>query len=166
MKIERVIMLDAPIDRVWKIVGEDFTDIGAWAAAVPSSKELDGAAVDGAPAAGRTCAVAVPGFDYLEETITNFDASEKAFTFQINEGLPGFVTSGFSNWKLTSEGDDRTKVVVESTIETKGIVGSIMGPMLKLNLKNTLKGLERDLRAIAETGEPSAAKKKQLAKLK
>ncbi len=165
MEIERNMLLDAPIDRVWEIVGEEFADIGSWATAVPSSTVLEGDAVEGAPTAGRTCAVAVPGFDYLEETLTEFDATTKSFTFEINAGLPGFVTNGYSKWQLHEESSERTRVELRSVIETKGLLGAVMGPMLKLNLKRTLKGIEKDLRHIAETGEPSPAKQRQLAKL-
>ena len=50
-------------------------------------------------------------------------------------------------------------------VKTKGLLGSIMNPMMKMQLKKQLVHIPNDLKHFIETGNPSQNKAKELEKL-
>ena len=164
VSIDRDFVVNAPIERVWKITAEDFANVGSWASQIPNSTAHAGEAIAGAPASGRTCAVAVPGFSKIDEALTAYDPAERTFSYEVLSGLPSFVTKASNRWRLIELGPDQTRLELRGTLETRGLLGRLMAPMLKLNLIRAAKIIESDLRHIAEKGIPSPAKQKQLAR--
>lgn len=49
-------------------------------------------------------------------------------------------------------------------METKGLKGVIMGPMMKMKLNKTMEGILQDFKTFVETGKVSQQKEKELAK--
>ncbi len=164
VSIDRDFVVDAPIERVWKITAEDFANVGSWASQIPNSTAHAGEAIEGAPTAGRTCAIAVPGFSKIDEALTAYDPAERTFSYEVLSGLPKLVTKASNQWHLVELGPNQTRIELRGMFETRGLLGRVMAPMLKLNLTRTSKIIESDLRHMAEKGVPSPAKRKQLDK--
>jgi len=53
---------------------------------------------------------------------------------------------------------------MNKAMQTKGIKGAIMGPMMKMNLNKMITGVLSDLKTFVETGKPSEHKMKEMAK--
>lgn len=153
----------ASMHYLWSITAEDFAGIGRWATSVPRSAAREGPAVGGAPVAGRTCAVNVPGFSHLDERLIRYEPDNRVFAYRAESGMPSFVTDATNTWQLTEVGPEATRVSMTVEVSTRGLVGTVALPMLWLNIQRTLRSVERDLTHYAETGDVSRAKKRQLA---
>ncbi|MGI9557907.1 MAG: SRPBCC family protein [Solirubrobacterales bacterium] len=165
MRIAKNVEIDAPVDQVWEIVGPGFHRVGEWATPVPHSEAKAGEPVHAeAPVAGRTCETTVSSFPALDERLSAYDEKGHSLTYEVVDGLPGFVSDAHNTWKLKPLGTSRTLVTLDGTIETRGI-GRVMSPMLRLQLNRAINQSVDDLRIYAETGEISERKQRSLAKL-
>lgn len=106
--IETVRIVDAPRDAVWKAVAEDFGDVSKWASVI-SKNTLDAGPEGGLMGAKRSCFIPSFGGSTVEK-VTEFDEEAGVFTYQVLEGLPPFVTSGFNRWTVQDMGDGKTKL--------------------------------------------------------
>jgi hypothetical protein len=162
VKIYHSVEIDAPVDRLWNILADEFADIGLWATAVPSSK-AEGTPptwLPDAPAATRSCDLNLPGIRAISETITRFDPANHVLSYRVDEGMPSFVTGVSNTWSLTSVGPGRTRVTMLAEATLGGAVGTLATPMMRLNFARTLRGLGRDLAIYAVTGLPSDSKRR------
>lgn len=160
MQFQKSIDIDAPIDRVWRVVAHEFADVGTWSSAVQSSgANLEAAVPDGATVGGRVCATS---FGDLKETFTAYDEARHQFTFRVT-GMPSYITLAQNTVTATPTGVGTTEVSLNIRMETSA-VGKVMGPMFAIKLKTTLNTFLDELKAYVERGEVSGRKKKQLAK--
>ena len=165
MQVNHQFEIDAPIERVWDVVGNGFAEIGEWSTAVPASQAHGGASdLPHAPVAGRSCQVAAPGFGAISEKLIGFDPATHTLTYRVEDGMPRFVSEAQNTWRLTPIDDRRTKVSMTAVFASNGIVGKVTVPILKFNVRRTLASIERDLSHYLTTGRPSQAKTNQVAK--
>ena len=152
MKITRTIEIQAPAEAVWEIVGRSFADIGTWATRIQSSQAIRPA--PGAPPTGRTCAVAIPGVDAVQETLVGYD--DAAMTLEYTgSGLPGFVTEARNRWTVEPIGAV-CRVSAEARLTLTGWARAWALPMRIALTREGDRTLE-DLRHFAEHGEPRLA---------
>ncbi len=165
LNISKTTTIDTSADKLWTILADQFTDVGSWSSSVASSGPNQAANIvlDGAPVGGRICEV--PGFGSTDERLTHFDADKKTFTYSLTaDKIPRFVTGMRNTWTLTSQPGGKTLVGSQIRGNAGGIMGALMGPMMKMKFKKTIGDVLTDLKIYAESGEASAAKKKQLVK--
>ena len=164
MRIAKSIEIEAPAERVWRIIGEEFDRVGEWATPVPHSAAAARQPINAdAPVAGRTCETSVAGFPSLNETLTAYDDAQRTLAFEIVEGMPGFVSEARNEWRIDELGPNRTQVTLDGRIETRG-VGRIMAPIMRFQLNRAIDQTVEDLQVYAATGEVSARKRRSLEK--
>jgi hypothetical protein len=148
--------INTSAERVWEILSGEFTDISSWARNVAHSKARESAdtlAVGG----GRVCEV--PGFGLTDERFTRYDESNKTFSFSVEaEKIPGFFKNMESTWKVVPTGPNKSVVSTKIAGNATGVMGALVGPMMKRKFNGTLDQIYEDLRVYAETGEVSEAK--------
>ena len=165
IEISKSIKINASANAVWKIVSDDFATVSSWASAVDAShaSPAAGEPVNGAPVAGRVCAV--PGFGEINETIVAYDAAVQSLTFEATASkIPSFVKDLQNRLSVTPLGPQSCEFSTNLTADATGVMGAMMGPMMKRKFAATLETLVNDLKSFAETGTPSPAKAKALAK--
>lgn len=146
-------LINKPIQEVWKCVFDDFANAHLWATGTP------------------TCRKGEPNEDFdrvcdtetgrLTDTITNVDYQNYMFEFSVN-GLPFFVRSVVSTWKLRQISATQTEIILGPRIEVKPGVGTIAQIPMKLAFKKLYPGLLEDLATYIETGKPSPRKQKEI----
>jgi len=155
IQIKRKIIVNKPVQEVWKVLFEDFTKVGNWVTGVyasrPGTKEED---------YDRVCDTFT---GKLYEKIIHKD--EKNHSFEVDAvGLPFFVKQFRGKWNLKKVSPTTTEANLELTIDTKGIIGAVMQVPMKLKLDKGLNELRDDLIIFAETGKISNSKQKELKK--
>ena len=159
MKLALEITANAPIDRVWDILGPGYVNAGDWASAVYISHPRVGEAkVAGAPAAGRVCQTSLGPFT---ESIEEYDPINHRVAYSATgDKMPGFVKSLVNSWTLTPAGSGRTKVRMELNADIAFPFNVLMGWMMKMQFRGALKDSIEDLKHYAETGKPHPRKLK------
>ena len=162
MEFKREIIINQPIDKVWDILGNQFGEAYKWASGINHSDGFGTPKLNDAPCNNRACEL--PS-GKIKEVVRKFDLRKYELEYEVIEGFPFFVDSGVNNWKLTPLSSNKTKVNMHLVINTKGLVGKMMAPMMKMQLKKQIAHIPNDLKHFVETGQPSENKAKELSKI-
>lgn len=163
MHITRQATINAPAEDVWTVVAHEFDRIGLWATAVPASREAtDPASPVGCPVGGRTCRTAMGMFPEVQERIVAYDEAGRTLTYEPVRGMPGFVASARSTWRVVAIDDRRSRVSFAATVTTSGITGQLLGLAIRVQMGRAGARVLNDLRHYVEHGQPSPRKQRQL----
>lgn len=166
MEVKKEIIINKPIDEVWEVLGNQYGEAYKWARGLYHSEAHGKPKINGAVCSNRACDTS---FGKLREEVKVFQPN-KQLSYEVIEGFPSFVETGINNWYLSKLDDNRTKVTMHFQGKTTGIMGAIMGPMMKMNLKKGLGQALSDFKYYVENGKPSPEKikdkKKNSKKLK
>lgn len=160
MEFKKSMLIDRPVDEVWEVLGNQYTAAYKWAAGLYHSEGEGTPKIEGAACNNRSCDTS---FGRIKEEIRAFDADNFKLSYEVIEGFPFFVDKGINNWKLMPKGN-KTQVDMHLVVTTKGLMGAIMGPMMKLQMGKTIATVLDDLKYYVENGKPSPAKAKELAR--
>ncbi len=155
-KIKREIDINAPIEKVWDISYNKFSEVDKWLTAVPlstgtnPSKEED-------TTCKRQCTPNVKGFGKTLEALEYVDAKKKTLRYRILEGPPGFVKSATNTWTLKSA-PGGTTLEMYTEMEVKGILGFLMGGLIKKQMPKIINEALEDLKHYAEHDQPRPLK--------
>jgi len=154
MKFSKDITINVPAEKVWDILGHQFTDVGKWSRLVSQSViNNDAPKVNNSPVGGRLCETSI---GKISEEFTAYDEEGMTFSFK------GVITSKvFSNVistnTVTAIDENTSKVTVTPNIDLK-VIGIIMYPLIKVNLGKLIKQGLIDLKYFAENDKPSPEK--------
>ncbi len=160
MEFIKTTTVDRPIEEVWEILGNQFGEAYKWAGGLYHSEGFGTPALEDAPFSSRACNTSQ---GKITEEIRVFDPTNFKLVYEVVNGFPGFVEVGKNQWSLSPVGE-KTEVHMHLVIETKGIMGIIMGPMMGMQLKKVVNNVLEDFKHFVETGSPSPSKAKEMAK--
>lgn len=145
--------INKPIDEVWKFVVEEFPNSHEWATGTTYCRKGD-ASED----FDRVCETET---GKLKDKITNIDNENHLLEFSVT-GLPFFVRSVVSTWKLNEISNTQTEIILGPRIEVMPVIGTIMQIPMKMAFKKLYPGLLDDLAIYVETGKASPRKQKEI----
>ena len=160
MNIKKEIVVNQPIDDVWEVLGNQFGEDYKWARGLYHSKAYGNPTIEGATCSNRACDTTQGKID---EALRKFDPDHYTLEYEVIKGFPFFVKSGTNNWRLSPNGQS-TKVYMDFNLETKGLIGAIMNPMMKMQMNKIIEGVLEDFKHYTEKGIPSPGKERELAK--
>jgi len=146
MKLKVSLVLNAPADTVWTILGDEFADISKWNDAIFESS-LDRKVGKGAI---RTCELKSGP---VTELLTRFDKGSGALTYEISSGLPSFMGTVENAWAIHAINENSCRVTSNVTINIRWYALP-MAPLVKMNLRKLIRG------AIEQLGTAAIARKK------
>jgi hypothetical protein len=164
------LVVAAPADAVWEVVGHRFDRIGEWATAVPASAALPALAPDLAPGgpargpagvAGRVCRTGVRLLPEVTETLVAYDEANRTLTYEAT-GMPAFVVAARNTWTVTPLDEHRSRLCLHARFDTRGVLGALARWLILAQVRRTSRHLAEDLRHFAEHGTPSPRKRAQL----
>ena len=165
VKMAKSLTVNVSADDLWQIVGPGFSEAGKWSTAVDHSEGHGEGQFDGATCDTRSCDLSAKGFTSVNEKVTEYDAPNRTMSFDVIEGMPGFVTYTNNRTVITPLGDKSSKAELQITMRMKPLMGWLMGGMFKKNLSNLIDSALDDLKVYAETGQPSGRKQARMKKL-
>lgn len=132
--VERVI--NAPVQDVWKVVGEDFGAIANSHPQIVSSNYVQGTITYG-EGAKRVCNFNEKGTKYVEEEQTSFDPANYTFIVKMYHanGIPMDPNSTYAIYKVIPIDENSSKLVISLGIRTKP---AFMGAIAKGKFKQTM----------------------------
>lgn len=158
--------INAPADKVWKILAHQFANIGDWASTVHTSRVIDASEVPAdfnvAPTAPIPGRATTNELGELREILTEYSEANKELTFRV-AGLPRIMRSAVDVQKVIPKSPNKCLVTFEIEMKARGPF-RLLSPVLKSRLTGGLGDLLKELKLYAETGQLSEKKRKQLAK--
>jgi hypothetical protein len=174
--LSKQIIVAAPADAVWQVIGPGFDRIGDWATAIPASTAVAAPPVSQAPAgsarttvpalvdapvAGRVCITGIRLVPQVTETLIAYHDTTRTLTYEA-AGMPRFVTTARNTWTVTPLDERRCRVRLDAQFDTRGLLGTLARRLLLLQVARTSRHLADDLRHYVEHGTPSPRKRNQL----
>jgi len=156
MEVKKEITVNKTITEVWEVLGNQYGEAYKWAKGVYHSEAHGQPKISGAMCSNRACNTS---FGKLQEEVKVFKPNQQ-LSYEVIEGFPGFIETGVNNWYLSKIGANKTKVTMHFVGKTRGFIGLIMGPMMKMNLKKGLGQALSDFKYYVENGKPSPEKLK------
>ena len=160
MEFNREIIINKPIEAAWEILGNQFGEAYKWARGLKHSNAYGQPVLAGASCNNRACDTTQ---GKIKEVIRNFDPDNYRLSYEVIEGFPFFVESGVNNWQLIPQGK-MTQVKMHLVIKTKGLMGAILGPLMKMQMNKLTTYAIEDFKHFVETGNPSPEKVKEMKK--
>jgi hypothetical protein len=170
------LIVAAPADPVWDVIGHQFARIGEWATAVPHSSSLADATPTAAgpvmlvatpalpaPVGGRVCQTGVRLVPSVTGTLIAYDA-ERTLSYEAS-GMPAFVTLARNTWTVTPVDAHHCQVSLRARFDTRGLLGLLGGWAILVQARRTSRHLTEDLRCYIHTGRPSPRKERQLPRI-
>ncbi len=107
--IERTI--NAPAEKVWKVVGEEFGDIAKSHPKLASSHYVEGSPMSG-EGCERVCSLNDKGSKYTKETMVDFNPYEYSFKANISEagGLPLVPSASYMLYDVDPIDENTSKI--------------------------------------------------------
>ncbi|MEL6222892.1 MAG: SRPBCC family protein [Cyanobacteria bacterium J06626_14] len=157
MEIRQEFIVNAPCDRVWNILGHQYSQVSIWASDVYASRQHDlGTVLHDAPCAGRVCETSMGKF---KETITHYDEQRKQVSYTAKgDKMPFFVKRLVNNWTVVPLENHRSKVEMRLDVSLLPVFDVVMGPMLQKQMKTVTQAVAEDLTYFAEKGNPHPRK--------
>lgn len=138
MRIQTTHEIDAPAAAVWDLLGEKFADVSEWADSIVKSS-IDRPLGKGAV---RTCDLKafgpVPAGQITEE-LTVFNRDDRALTFVVHTGLPGFMRFVENAWSVESIDGNHSRVMSRATFRLAWWMVPL-SPLLRFQLGRGLRG--------------------------
>lgn len=161
MRIERDLRIEAAPDEVWRILADDYAEVGCWARAVEASEpNPDAAPLPGATVGGRVCTASIGA---VTETITTFDPERRVLAYAAKaKAMPFFVRGLTGRWTITPAGE-ASQVGLRFEADLMAPFGALMGWAMRRQFKGAIDDTLEDLKLYAETGQVHPDKAKALA---
>lgn len=160
MDVIRAITINAPAEKPWKILADDYDKVGEWTSEVESSTPN----LDLPQGQGRVCAT--PGFGDAKETITEFDKTRRTFSYKAELAtMPFFVREFRNSWRVEPKGGTQSVVHVHMTANLMPIFGQLMGSIMKKQIVKSIDVSLEELKYYAENDKIHPRKAKQLKEL-
>ena len=158
MKVKLDLDINAPAEKVWQVLGQQFAEIDNWATIVEASRPLE---MDEVPAEYQVATEApVPGrvtktpLAELREVLVSYSDAARELVFQ-GIDKPFFASFAQNHSKVSENGPDRSTVTFEIEMGIKGIF-NLFSPLLSRRFHATYSRVQQDLKTFVETGQPAA----------
>ena len=150
--INRDLQINAPIEKVWQVIGHEYADAYKWASSLKHSEALDSASMNGSSCTERGCDI--DGFGKITEKMLAYSNQEHLLTYEVTDGLPFFVIKMENTWKLYTTSEGKTNVEIRMRMQTKGFMGWLMGGIIKRKTEKLLDESLEELQFYVENGKP------------
>ena len=156
MEIEKEIMVNKNIKDAWKVLGIDFANASKWASAVNHS-EGNGEKFNGSTCSERGCSTTMGS---IKEKLYEFSNENYSLAYEVAEGMPSMVKYATNTWRLVDLGNGKCKLQIKMDIRMGGFFGSLLQPIMKLQMSKMGNHLVEDFAYYVENGTPHPRKLK------
>ena len=143
--------MNAPADKVWAVVGEDFGAIANSHPQIVSSEYINGTLKSG-EGAERVCNFNDKGTKYLQEKQVNYDPENYRFEVQVSQAskLPMDPNYSLAVYKVEPIDENSSRFIFEMTYRTKP---AFMGAMAKGKFRKLIEDYALAIEHHVNTGE-------------
>lgn len=160
--IKQELIINAPIQKAWQVLGPEFASGSVWASSIKHSKARDHDSFNGSNCTERGCNV--KGMGNIKEKLLIYSEADHKISYQVYEGMPKMVKYAANTWKLTDLGNGTTKLEMQIEMKTGGLMGSMMKGMMRRKMTKMSKQIAEEFQYYVENGNPHPRKIKSINK--
>lgn len=150
IELRTSVEVEAPAEEVWRVLADDFGDVGAFASSLRASS-LDGPVEVGAT---RVCEVAAVGpFPprTMNEKLVQLDPRRMKLAYEAGAGMPAVIRSATNRWSVEPLGDGRCRAHSRASIEVAWWALPL-APLFRMSIGKELRQFGEELRLHVEQG--------------
>tara|TARA_R110000744_G_scaffold320650_2_gene426811 strand:- start:996 stop:1538 length:543 start_codon:yes stop_codon:yes gene_type:complete len=155
--VQKELVVNKKVEEVWEVMGNQFARVHLWSTNFKDSKPGGSSKFPGLDYSAR---ITVTDRGETIQELDAFDTAEHSLAYHISKGAPGIAKQASAIWSLNSDEADKTIVVLEFNMETKGFLGFLMTPMIKMGMGKSAAEIAGDLKYYVENGTPHPRKVK------
>lgn len=153
--VQKELVINKKVEEVWEVMGNQFAQVHLWSTNFKDSKPGGSSKFSGLDYSER---VTLTDRGETIQELDSFDATTHALSYHITKGAPGIAKHASAIWSLNSDEANKTTVVLEFNMETKGFLGFLMTPMIKMGMGKSATEIAEDLKYYVENGKPHPRK--------
>src|SRR5690606_5378818 len=88
------------------------------------------------------------------QALDSFNSSTHQLSYHITKGAPSIAKHASSTWSLNRIKDNRTTVVLDFNLRTKGLLGFLLTALIKKGMGKRTMEIAEDLKHYMEEGKP------------
>ncbi|MBV1909525.1 MAG: SRPBCC family protein [Kangiellaceae bacterium] len=151
MKIISEITVQAPAERAWQVLAEQYGEAATWTSALESSM-LTGKLGVGAIRTCHSKAVGPFPASVVDEQLIEFDSDKYQFTYIVERGLPGIFRSATNAWTIIPLESQSCKIRSHATLSASPWIFPIAW-IFPIIIKRDLKYIFEEMAYYIERGE-------------
>jgi hypothetical protein len=155
LQFEDQILIEQPINDVWEVLGNQFTQPHLWAVNFKTSEPGGEPKLSGLTYLHRATTTE-NGVNWQE--LDSFDPQHYRLTYHISNGIPPIASKALGDWSLEKVTDSETQMTVHFTLETTGLLGLIMSPIVSKKIGASSTELVEEFKYYLENGKPHPRK--------
>ncbi|NOU47286.1 MAG: SRPBCC family protein [Bacteroidales bacterium] len=156
--IKQELIIKAPIQKAWQVLGPEFADAYKWASSIKHSEARNHETINGSTCTERGCNVS--GIGNIKEKILQYSETEHILSYQVYEGMPKMVKYAANTWKLSDLGNGTTKLEMQIEMKVAGFMGNMMKGMMRKKMTKLSKQITEEFQYYIENGKPHPRKLK------
>jgi hypothetical protein len=155
MVINKVLLINRPANEVWEVLGPQFGEIDKWSSLIHKSEVSGEAKLTGVSYSVRNTETTQGP---TKQELTSFDPNNYTLSYKAIAGIPFFIKNIHAKWSLKEINSKETKLILDMNIETAGLIGMVLTPVVKLKLSKLANELLDDFKYYVENGKPHSRK--------
>jgi hypothetical protein len=159
VEVKKELTMNATIDSTWQVMGTEFSEVDIWATNFIASeaggnkkfKDID-----------YSTRVTLTKNGKNTQELDDFEPATHQLKYHITKGKPGIAKEAKTKWSLVDLGPNKTKVILEFKLVTKGWLGLLMSGKVRSGIINASGEIVEDLQFYMENGTAHPRKIKSL----
>ncbi|MFT5822037.1 MAG: hypothetical protein ACI8ZM_003293 [Crocinitomix sp.] len=161
VEVKQELTINANIDSTWQVMGTNFSEVDLWCANFIES-EAGGSKKFNTIDYSTRVTLTTKGENTQE--LDDFDPINHLLKYHITEGKPGIAKEATAVWSLVDLGLNKTKVVLDFKLVTKGWIGLLMSGKVRSGINGTSAEIAEELKYYMENGTAHPRKIESLKK--
>ena len=153
--IQKELEINQNVEVVWEIMGKQFAQVDKWSTNFKNSKPGGSPKFDGLAYSER---ITLTGRGETVQVLDSFDSTTHTLTYHITKGKPSIAKQASAIWSVNIVDANKSTVVLEFDMTTKGLLGFLMTPLIKKGIGKSALEIAEDLKHYVENGEPHPRK--------
>jgi len=161
VEVKQELIINVNIDSTWQVMGTQFSEVDLWCANFIKSEAGGNKRFSEIDYSTRIT-LTTKGENTQE--LDDFDPTNHLLKYHITDGKPGIAKEASAIWSLVDLGLNKTKVVFEFKLVTKGWIGLVMSGKIRSSIKSTSFEIAEELKYYMEKGTAHPRKIESLKK--
>jgi hypothetical protein len=149
--VKKELAIDKKVEDVWEVMGNQFAQVHVWSTNFKDSKPGGSSKFSGLAYSER---ITETERGKTVQELDSFDAKTHTLAYHISSGAPRIAKHASAIWSLRSDDANTATVVLEFNMETKGFLGFLMTPLIKMGIRKSATEIAEDLKYYLENGLP------------
>jgi hypothetical protein len=155
--IQQELEINKDVEAAWEVMGKQFAQIHLWSTNFKDSKPGGSSKFVGLDYSTR---ITITARGETVQELDAFDPTTHSLAYHISKGMPAIAKHASAVWSLQPIGTNKTKVILQFNMETKGFPGFLLTPMMRKGMGKSAIEIAEDLKYYLENGEPHPRKVK------